>query len=354
MSEVNLVFLQKLMPEFKRWLVTDEGAEAMSERDNKTLFFKQNFSKETIQKLDEGVLRDLIRSLWSFGGWTNKDWLLEQMLQSGLPQIRVTFDRLLYSNERLATRFDAMREIRQMGAASISEILTQHDSTKYAIWNRRARRGLAHLGISPSLIPKSSQITGVQYEDFCSLVQNVLIQIKKVYPEIDDFFKLDFLLYYISLGIEEEALELPLEKFEHDVAIDQVLQLGDGLGFDVEKEFSVTKGCRVDAVWRSRIANLGVVSYAFEVHKGGSRDSAILNLQRISKADPSIQKLIIVSTEEEIEKFKEEIMSLPEDFRNSVGYFKVKDLHNALEHQVTLKNILSNIGLLKGKIEMSE
>jgi hypothetical protein len=40
-------------------------------------------------------------------------------------------------------------------------------------------------------------------------------------------------------------------------------------------------------------------------------------------------------------------MSLPEDFRNSMGYFKVKDLQKALEHQVALKDILSNIGLLR-------
>lgn len=31
-----------------------------------------------------------------------------------------------------------------------------------------------------------------------------------------DLFQLDFLLYYISLGIEEKPLEPSLEKFEHD------------------------------------------------------------------------------------------------------------------------------------------
>jgi hypothetical protein len=82
MSEVNFSFLQKVMPEFKKWLASEEGIEATIDRDSTTYLFKQNFSKEAIQKLDEGVLRDLIRSLWSFGGWTNKDWLLGQMLSA--------------------------------------------------------------------------------------------------------------------------------------------------------------------------------------------------------------------------------------------------------------------------------
>jgi hypothetical protein len=357
MSEINLDVLRKIMPRFMEWLASDYGAEAVSERANKTLLFNQSFSKEAIHKIDEGTLRDLIRSLWAFNGWTNKDWLVGQMMQSGLPQIRTSFERLLYSKEPISARFDGMRTIYMMGAASISEILAQHDPTKYAIWNRRARNGLVHLGVHQSLIPKSHQITGTQYENFCSLMQKVLIQIRNVYPELRDLLELDFLLYYVSFSIEETRLEpQEQEKFEHDVAINQVLQLGDGLGFDVQKELSVTKGCRVDAVWRSRIANLGVVTYAFEVHKSGSRDSAILNLQRIAKADPSVQKLVIVSTEGEIEEFKEEITSLPEEFRNMVGYFPVKDLQNALEHQVALKNILANIGLglLKGRIEITE
>lgn len=160
--------------------------------------------------------------------------------------------------------------------------------------------------------------------------------------------KLDFLLYYISTIRELKPSE-PTEKFDHDTAIEQILQLGDGLGFEVQKEFPVTKGCRIDALWRSRIANLGTVAYAFEVHKSGSRDSAILNLQRC-KVDPTIQKVIIVSTKEEIEKFKGEILSLQEDFRKAVGYFDIEDLQKALEYQESIKEILTNIGLLRSGI----
>jgi len=62
------------------------------------------------------------------------------------------------------------------------------------------------------------------------------------------------------------------------------------------------------------------------------------------------QKVVIVSTDIEIEKFKVEIASLTEEFRNSVGYFSVEDLEEALLHQESLKKIMGTIGLMRTKI----
>jgi hypothetical protein len=90
---------------------------------------------------------------------------------------------------------------------------------------------------------------------------------------------------------------------------------------------------------------LGTIAYAFKVHRQGSRDSAILNLQRVRR-DPSIQKVVIVSSKTELDKFKGEIASLDEAFRNSVGYFEVKDLQQSLIHLQELKDILKTLGLL--------
>jgi hypothetical protein len=105
------------------------------------------------------------------------------------------------------------------------------------------------------------------------------------------------------------------------------------------------RGCKIDAIWRSRVANLGTIAYAFEVHRRGSRDSAILNLQRV-KRDPTIQKVVVVSTRQELDRFKEEMASLDESLRMSVGYFEVQDLQRALNHLQGLKDILTTLGLL--------
>jgi hypothetical protein len=352
MSDINRSFLGRIMPKFREWLKTDEGEKFAAERKDKDNFIHTYFTAHNVEKIDEGVLRQLIRILWSFEMWTNKDWLLDQMLQSELPAIRDAFENLLYGKDPLAERFDEMREIRMMGAATISEILAHYDHSNYPIWNKRAKASLIKLGINSNLLPKSSQISGSQYVDFVKVVKPVFKIVSQSYPEIDDLLMFDFLLYYISTLIEEKAekaLVQTEEKFDHDNTIVKLLQLGDSLGFDIQKEVNVASGCRVDAVWKSRVANLGMITYAFEVHKSGSRDSAILNLQRISNADQTVQKVVIVSTDSEIEKFKAEIASLNEDFRNSVGYFSVEDLEEALLHQESLKKIMGTIGLMKQK-----
>ena len=108
------------------------------------------------------------------------------------------------------------------------------------------------------------------------------------------------------------------------------------------------RGCRIDAVWRSRVANLGTISYAFEVHRRGSRDSAILNLQRVRR-DPTVQKVVLVSTKKELDAFRGEIESLDESFRHAVGYFEVEDLQRAVDDLGSLKDTLSALGLLGGE-----
>jgi hypothetical protein len=340
----------KFIPAFQKFL-SAEGGKWKKEREDKDAFFAKYFSKDQIDKLDEGTLRELIHILWAFNGWTNKDWLHEQMLKSGLPAIRSAFKNLLYGTDSLAKRFDEVRKnIFMMGAASISEILTHHDHTKYPIWNSRSRKGLVILGVDETLLPKSSQISGSQYHEFCSLVEKVRAQVAASHPEFTDLFTLDFLLYFVSTQVSAEITSKPEKKediaFDHDEAIEQILELGDGLGFEVQKEYGVARGCRVDAIWRSRVANLGTIAYAFEVHRKGSRDSAILNLQRVRK-DPAIQKVIVVSSSDELAAFREEITTLDESFRNSVGYFDISDLRRALENLQQLKDILNTLGLLR-------
>lgn len=351
---VDMQKVKELVPRFNKFLKSEEiGNKWERERAEKDEFFEKYFSEKEISNLEEGTLRELIHILWAFNGWTNKDYLFDEMLKSGLPTIRSAFKNLLYGSDQIAKRFDEVRKkVRIMGAASISEILTHHDHKKYPIWNRRSREGLIILGVDESKLPKSSQISGSQYSTFCKLADEVRLEIAKVYPIIEDLFTLDFLLYFAVIEREQPIAAKPkgekeeIKDFEHDAVIDQVLELGDGLGFEVQKEFFVLKGCRIDAIWRSRIANLGTIAYAFEIHRKGSRDSAILNLQRV-KRDPSIQKVVIVSTADELERFRGEIASLDEGFRTSVGYFEVSQLQSALDNLQSLKETLKVLGLLQ-------
>lgn len=346
MFKTNIKLLRDNMESFNKFL-KDEGVQWSEERENKDQFFSAYFSYKSITQLDEGVLRELIHILWAFNAWTNKDYLLEEMLKSGIKNIRAAFQFLLFSDKSITERFDRVRKtVRMMGPTGISEMLIHHDHNSYPIYSSRVKTSLISLGVPQNLIPKYNQISGTQYQAFCDVAKEALKQISQEFVEINDFFTLDFLLFYMSaLSIPKKDKNVVTKDFNHDLVIDQVINLGDGLGFDVKKEFTVTKGCRLDAIWKSRIANLGTIAYAFEVHRKGSRDSAILNLQR-AKRDPSIQKVIIVSSKAELEKFKEEIKTLDESFRNAVGYFNVDDLQTALEHLELMKDILKTLGLL--------
>jgi hypothetical protein len=150
MSKIDMTKVRVLMPNFQRFISTD-GTKWMDERKEKDEFFERYFSEQQIDNLEEGTLRELVHLLWSYAGWTNKDYVLENMLQSGLPIIRSAFKQLLFSNEPISKRYDLVKNnVRAMGVASISEILAHHNHNEYPIFNRRSKQGLLRLGMDMS------------------------------------------------------------------------------------------------------------------------------------------------------------------------------------------------------------
>jgi hypothetical protein len=88
------------------------------------------------------------------------------------------------------------------------------------------------------------------------------------------------------------------------------------------------------------------VSYVFEVHREGSIDSLILNLQR-ARNDPTVQKLIVVANKTNLKKIQDEVSSLSEDFRKSLTYWEVKDVERAHNLLNELNAIIGNLELVK-------
>jgi hypothetical protein len=89
MNKVNVRTLKDLVPQFHQFLET-KGQQWKEERREKDAFFEKYFSEQAIDNLEEGTLRELIHILWAFNRWTNKDWLFQEMLRSGLSQIRTS------------------------------------------------------------------------------------------------------------------------------------------------------------------------------------------------------------------------------------------------------------------------
>lgn len=144
-----------------------------------------------------------------------------------------------------------------------------------------------------------------------------------------------------KVAIEEEDYD-----FDHDEIVEKLVELGSGLGFEANSEVQVARGSRADVLWQAKIANLGVVSYIFEVHRSGSIDSLILNLQR-AKNNPTVQKLVVVANTKNLKRIREEVETLSEEFRKSIAYMEAKDALRASELLSELNAIISKLELVK-------
>lgn len=338
--------LSRLFQEFKE-AESSELSEDVKERQEKKEFIQQNLSEENLSDYAEGDLRELVRSLWAFQMWTNKDYIVDEMLKDGLDALRKHFKTALHESSSVKAAFsELVGNVRMMGPAAASEILSSVYPDRCAIWNRKAKQALDQLSYSDETSMFTGQtLSSDEYGEFNDVLLNMKASLEDQGHQVDDLLELDYFLYYILEEAPPEEEEV--EDFIHDEVRNLLRELGDGLGFDVDVEYQAAPGAQIDVRWSTKVANLGRIAYAFEVHRRGSRDSAILNLQKARNADPSIQKLILVSTKEEIEKFKDEVDALGGEFPRFISYMVVDKAFEASDHLTRLKEILQEVGLME-------
>ncbi len=308
------------------------------------------------EALDESRLLTLASNLYSFDWWTRKEWLVDYWISGagGLDRLREELRKLLQPGRRLAERFDDFRSrIKGFGASSLTEMLTYYNPRDYGIWNKKAKRALLRLGVSRvgghdlSRLG-TSNIRGEEYEALIQCLREIADQLgdDAIHPN-PDMVDMDYFLYYVaelSGGIEEQEV-LGEPAMDQDELVERVLSIGQGLGFDVKAEHPVATGARVDAVWVARIGNLGELRYVFEVHIKGSLDSLILNLLRAAQ-DPTVQKVVAVSSEEELERLRREAESLHQ-LRDKLLYWRIEEVLRAGELVEELMTLVQRLGLTK-------
>jgi len=102
------------------------------------------------------------------------------------------------------------------------------------------------------------------------------------------------------------------------------------LGFESHSEIRVAQGAVVDAVWESKIGNMGKVIYVFEVQSKGGIDSLILNLKK-AQSNAAVQAIVAVSDEKQIENIiKESKGVIDEKTLRTWGFNDVLSVHEAL------------------------
>ena len=334
---------------------SEEARVAIKDRSVKLREFQTLLSEENVEGLTEPDFRKIIASLWAYVGWTNKDYVADRVLTyKDIKELRSELKELLYGKDPFPQRYDHFsRSIRGLGPSGLTEILAFFNPQEYGIWNEKSRKALEILKLSNELPTRKYKTTGQEYEKVNRTLKMIYHEIKPVFEKVGiaeqsmDLTLVDLFLYYVY---QQEIVETTPEDeqedydFDHDEIVEKLVTLGNGLGFEAEEEKLIAKGSKVDVIWRAKIANLGVVSYVFEVHREGSIDSLILNLQR-AKNDPTVQKLIVVANKTNLKKIQEEVSSLSEDFRKSLTYWEVKDVERA-------HKLLNELNAIIGKLEL--
>ncbi|MGQ9845267.1 MAG: hypothetical protein ACUVQN_03520 [Caldisericia bacterium] len=306
--------------------------------------------EENIKNLDEFKFGIIISKLWATQFWSNKDYIIKTIIEAnGITKIKEELYNLLYGNENIDVRYDRFkREIKYLGTASITEILCLYDPNSYGIWNDKAMKGIEKLEIEDKITKKYS-VTGKEYLSIINILKEILYELKETdFPE-KDLLGVDNLLFCLST-IKENHDKSNEKEFDHDYIRDKILEIGNFLGFETSIEKLISTGARIDVIWEAKIANLGLVRYVFEVHKKGSIDSLILNLQKALN-NPTVQKLIVATTTEQIEIIKQEIKNLPENFRKSLTFWSFEDI---IETYDSLSKAIENIkklSLIKSEFE---
>jgi len=356
--ELNEEQQRKIKEYLNKFMSSLDFKKEISSREKRREFVVNLLSKEKLKSMTELEFSELISKLWASALWGNKDYLVQKIIDANeIAKIINELENLLYGTDPFNERFDRfLREIKGLGPATITEILCLYDPNKYGIWNDKARKALKILDFEGLPLGKY-KISGKEYIKINDALLEMARYLKRLGIKDADLLAVDYFLYEVwftekeKLEQEEETLEVLEEKeFDHDEIRDFIKDIGNWLGFEIDTEKYVAPGARVDCVWMARIANLGMVTYVFEVHKSGSIDSLILNLQKALN-NPTVQKIIAVSDAKRIEKIRNEVKGLPENFRKSLTFWDVGDVIKTHERLSEVIKSINKLELVKSRFE---
>jgi len=341
----NVLRLKKAYIDYRS---TREGLEFEKERREHEENVKKILSREALDKLNESTLLLLADNIYAFMWWTRKEYLVDYWIKGagGLDRLRHHLKELLYSDRSLPERFDTFRRnVKGIGVAMITEMLTYFNPEEYGIWNRRVKEALISLGMEDVSKISLNKLTGQEYASIIKTLKEIASLLRD--PEKlsnPDLLDVHYFLYYV-LTVAREEEHVVEEAYEHDEIINMLLNIGKGLGFDVSSEVPIVTGTKIDVVWLAKIGNLGELKYVFEVQIKGSMDSLLINLVRASQ-DPTVQKVVAVANEEELEKIKNESSTL-KILSDKLVFWSIKEVTRANNLIEELMEITQRLGLTK-------
>jgi hypothetical protein len=353
--------LSKQAEEFRSWLNTGKGRNAITEHREHEKYLKEKLSSENLNKMTESQFSELYKKLWASNMWRNKDWYIENRLiyPNGLVKIKTELEKLLYSSDDLVHKYDNFRSnITGFGTSLISEILHFVFPDKFCLWNEKPKTVLPflRLNILPEKFFRHQINTGEEYYQCIQALSFIKDELTKF--GIRDFIDLDIYLWRIFDDIipkelqlpepNQDAIQLPRTIIEsHESAEYYLLELGRILGYipytvDQSKTFNGQKlgdvavlkeipafaGARdlisvreIDIIWFGDDEN---PKLCFEVEH---TTDIVHGLNRLLQLQHLYAKFFIVANEDRRPKFKIEMQKYPfRSMKDRFGFISYDEL----------------------------
>ena len=300
-------------------------ADQYAERRKRTEFY-QAYTKEKILGMTEDDFHGYISKLWSMLIWGNKEYIVEKIIaDNGFDNIKQELVELLYGTGAIENRWDRfLKEVKGLGPATISELLTHINPEEYVIFNKTTILCFTYLNIEG--MPKYNyQYTGKKYAEVCLIAKEIASKLRTSGIQNVDLLMVDYFFWDEVLphaetktpSANEEKVEIDKitktdSKSLHDEIKDKLVAIGELLGFESRSEIKIAQGAIVDAIWEAKIGNMGKAIYVFEVQSKGAIDSLIINLKK-AQSNAAVQAVVAVADEVQLGKIISESKGVIEE-----------------------------------------
>jgi len=313
---MNKTKLLKFIDAYKK-VVTPSDLDDRRER----VEYYQSFDKKKVLAMSYEDFTAFISTLWASLMYGNKKYLVDKIISSNdsLDKVKKMLAEFLFGNGKLEDRWDTFyKEAAMFGPSYMSELLSYYYPNDFVITNSQVVKALDVLEVS-GMPHYNSQWSGKKYLEVCQVVKEIGDELQKNGVIVENLLSVDYFLWEVAKEYtepqatkEEKKAEEPKpikQKSYHDEIIEKLVDIGNCLGFEAEPEVKVATGAVVDAVWKVKIGNMGMIMYVFEVQSHGSIDSLILNLQKANN-NKAVQRLVAVSDTKQLQKIKAEADSI--------------------------------------------
>jgi len=346
--------LIKAIAEYKNHINHICDIESINERTERKKYY-QAWTEIKIKDMSQEEFVEYIGKLWSMIVWGNKKYIADKIIDvNGFEHLKEKLIYLLYGKDDIIKRWNEFyKDIKQIGPASMSELLSYINPDEYVICNQVTNMCFKYLEV-PKVPNHNYQYTGEKYKMLCNVAKDIKNKMIEKGIKNVDLLIVDYMFWDIIYPISKKGTsinkteEIPIEKdekqFIHNDIINQIVEIGQWLGFESKAEVKIAEGAVVDAIWQAQIGNMGKVIYAFEVQTHGSIDSLILNLQKATN-NFAVQAIVAVSDEKQIETIKKESTEIHsiENKLKTWNYLEVIEMHDCLERS---NEIINNLGLV--------